>query len=187
MWPPIRHFLQTMSLRHAHTVAVKPRTPKSYETPEAKDASRQLGIDAGNFIKTGTTQELARIKSRATRLIEDDQFNIEAFQEGHKQAFGRPYDFDFDFFSADKLVCTEVVYRAFGSYVDFPLVEILGRKTLPALEMVRFWASPVGAPQLEFVAFLDGDEKTGTSTERDAEALKASIARPALTWLQGMR
>ena len=96
MWPPIRHFLQTMSLRHAHTVAVKPRTPKSYETPEAKDASRQLGIDAGNFIKTGTTQELARIKSRATRLIEDDQFNIEAFQEGHKQAFGRPYDFDFD-------------------------------------------------------------------------------------------
>jgi hypothetical protein len=97
---------------------------------------------------------------------------------------GKPYDFDFDFFSADKLVCTEVVYRACGSFIDFPLVEILGRKTLPALEIVRHWASPVGAPQLEFVAFLDGDENTGTCVERDAEALKASISRRAITWLQ---
>jgi len=97
---------------------------------------------------------------------------------------GKPYDFDFDFFSADKLVCTEVVYRACGSYIDFPLVKIMGTTTLPALEIVRHWSSPVGAPQLEFVAFLDGDAITGKCVERDAEALKASIARPALTWLQ---
>ena len=97
---------------------------------------------------------------------------------------GKPYDFDFDFFSADKLVCTEVVFRAFGSFVDFPLVEILGRKTLPALEIIRHWASPVGGPQLEFVAFLDGDERSGTCTERDDAALEESISRPALTWLQ---
>jgi hypothetical protein len=97
---------------------------------------------------------------------------------------GKPYDFDFDFFSADKLVCTEVVYRAFGSYLDFPLVEILGRKTLPALEILRHWASPAGAPQLEFVGFLDGDERAGTCTERDAAALQESLVRPALTWLQ---
>jgi len=81
-------------------------------------------------------------------------------------------------------VCTEVVYRALGSYVDLPLVEIMGRKTLPALEIVRFWASPVGAPQLEFVTFLDGDERTGTCVERGPAELKESIARPALTWLQ---
>ena len=97
---------------------------------------------------------------------------------------GKPYDFDFDFFSADKLVCTEVVYRAFGSYVDFPLVQVLGRKTLPALEIVRHWSSPAGAPQLEFVAFLDGDEHSGTCVERDAAALAESIKRPALTWKQ---
>jgi 1-acyl-sn-glycerol-3-phosphate acyltransferase len=97
---------------------------------------------------------------------------------------GKPYDFDFDFFSADKLVCTELVYRSFGSYVDFPLVDIFGRKTLPAVEIVRHWSSPNGAPQLEFVAFLDGDEVSGKCVERDADALKASITRPALTWLQ---
>jgi 1-acyl-sn-glycerol-3-phosphate acyltransferase len=97
---------------------------------------------------------------------------------------GKPYDFDFDFFSGDKLVCTELVFRACGNDIEFPLVEVLGRKTLPAVEILRHWSSPVGAPQLEFVAFLDGDERHGTCTERDAEALKASINRPALTWLQ---
>ena len=97
---------------------------------------------------------------------------------------GKPYDFDFDFFSGDKLVCTELVYRACGNLIDFPLVDILGRKTLPALEIVRHWSTPPGAAQLAFVAFLDGDEVTGTCVERDAEALKASINRPALTWLQ---
>lgn len=111
----------------------------------------------------------------------------EQLREAIARAFshaGKPYDFDFDFFSADKLVCTEVVYRSFGSMIDLPLVEILGRKTLPALEIVRYWSTPAGAAQLEFVAFLDGDERTGTSTARDAEALKASMSRPALTWLQ---
>lgn len=97
---------------------------------------------------------------------------------------GKPYDFNFDFFSADKLVCTEVVYRACGSFIDFPLVEIIGRKTLPAVEIIRHWASPAGSPQLEFIAFIDGDEQTGRCVERDAAALKDSLTRPALTWLQ---
>ena len=97
---------------------------------------------------------------------------------------GKPYDFDFDFFSADKLVCTEVVYRACGNLIEFPLVEILGTKTLPAVEIVRHWTKPQGAAQLEFVAFLDGDEAAGTCTERDAAALAASITRSALTWRQ---
>lgn len=97
---------------------------------------------------------------------------------------GKPYDFDFDFFSADKLVCTEVVHRACGNLIEFPLVKILGTKTLPAVEIVRHWSTPAGAAQLEFVAFLDGDEATGRCVERDAAALKDSITRPALTWRQ---
>jgi 1-acyl-sn-glycerol-3-phosphate acyltransferase len=97
---------------------------------------------------------------------------------------GKPYDFDFDFFSADKLVCTEVVYRSFNGLVDFPLVEIMGRKTLPALEIVKFWISPDGGPLLEFVAYLDGDESTGKCEWAGAGDLAWSVNRPALTWLQ---
>ncbi len=97
---------------------------------------------------------------------------------------GKPYDFNFDFFSADKLVCTEVVYRATAGYVDLPLVEILGRRTLPALEVVRHALSDAGRAQLEFIALLDGDERAGRAEWADEATLAETLDRPALTWLQ---
>jgi len=96
---------------------------------------------------------------------------------------GKPYDFDFDFFSSDKLVCTEVVYRAYGDELTLPLQDILGRQTLPAIGIVRAWAEPTeSGPEWDFVAFLDGNERTGSCTWADEEALKESLERPALTW-----
>lgn len=100
---------------------------------------------------------------------------------------GKPYDFDFDFFSADKLVCTEVVYRSVAGYVDLPLVEVLGRRTLPALEVVRYALTPEGKDRLEFIALLDGDESRGEAVWADEKTLAESIDRPALTWLQPKR
>lgn len=100
---------------------------------------------------------------------------------------GKPYDFDFDFFSSDKLVCTEVVYRSVAGYVDLPLVEVLGRRTLPALEVVRYALSPEGREKLEFVALLDGDERAGRAEWGDEAVLAESLGRPALTWLQRAR
>ncbi|MCU0793090.1 MAG: 1-acyl-sn-glycerol-3-phosphate acyltransferase [Opitutaceae bacterium] len=97
---------------------------------------------------------------------------------------GKPYDFDFDFFSADKLVCTEVVYRAVAGHVDLPLFDILGRRTLPALEIVRHALTPAGRAQLEFIALLDGDERRGLAEWGDEARLASTLERPALTWLQ---
>jgi hypothetical protein len=100
---------------------------------------------------------------------------------------GKPYDFDFDFFTADKLVCTELVYRAADGHVRFPLFDIYGRRTLPAMEMVRHALSESGAGELEFVGMLDGDERRGCAEWGDTAALAASLERPALTWLQPRR
>ena len=99
---------------------------------------------------------------------------------------GKPYDFDFDFFSTDRLVCTEVVYQAYQGSIRFELAEIMGRRTLPALDIVKLWDAGRGradAP-LDLVAFLDGDETAGTAREAGEEELSASIRRPSLTPLQ---
>lgn len=54
---------------------------------------------------------------------------------GHR---GKPYDFLFDFRTADRLVCTEVVYRGFHGIdpIHFQLREVGGRLCLPAEEFL---------------------------------------------------
>jgi hypothetical protein len=53
---------------------------------------------------------------------------------------GKMYNFDFDFFSSDRIVCTEVVYRAYDGLegVRFRLSERAGRKTLSAEDLLDF-------------------------------------------------
>ena len=53
---------------------------------------------------------------------------------------GKMYNFDFDFFSSDRLVCTEVVYRAYDGLegLSFPLTDRAGRKTLSAEDLLAF-------------------------------------------------
>jgi hypothetical protein len=51
---------------------------------------------------------------------------------------GKPYDFVFDFRTADRMVCTEVIYRGFHGTgpVRFHLKEVGGRLCLPAEEFL---------------------------------------------------
>jgi len=52
---------------------------------------------------------------------------------------GKAYDFDFDFRRADRLVCTEVVYRAFEGVgdVSLPLTVRAGRPTLSGSDLIH--------------------------------------------------
>ncbi len=70
---------------------------------------------------------------------------------------GKPYDFEFDFFTSDKLVCTELVYRAYEGLIHFELVKVAGRATLPALDIAKKFAAERNTPrqELDFVLFLD--------------------------------
>ncbi len=53
---------------------------------------------------------------------------------------GTPYDFDFEFATANKLVCSELVYQVYGILGDpfrFPLSEIAGRKVVAPYSFVQ--------------------------------------------------
>lgn len=80
-----------------------------------------LGVDAfvlirPNFNQNDIAQALSRVAVHA----------------------GKPYNFDFDFFRADQLVCTEVIYRAYDGIAEhaIPLQERVGRKTLSAEDIL---------------------------------------------------
>jgi hypothetical protein len=119
------------------------------------------------------------------------RLTTEQIKEGICRAFshaGKCYDFEFDFFSTDKIVCTELVFRAYDGTIQFGLVDVMGRKTLPAIEIVRKFNAEYGREdaQLEFIAFLDGEESKGDAQLRDVETFMATVKRPGMTWLQGI-
>ena len=59
---------------------------------------------------------------------------------------GKLYDFDFDFFTADRLVCTEVVYRAYDGLdgIRFDLTERAGKPTLSAEDILWMAVRGIG-------------------------------------------
>jgi len=100
--------------------------------------------------------------------------------------YGKPYDFEFDFFSTDRLVCTEVVYRALDGMITLPLSNILGRRALPAIGFVQVYSETRGRDQRPFdlVYFLDADEDRGRAVVASEAVFLETLRRPGLTFLQ---
>ena len=98
---------------------------------------------------------------------------------------GRPYDFDFDFSTDAKLVCTELVYKSYEpstgcTGLKFPLVEMLGRQVTPANELARQFDAQFGTPEQQFdvVVFLDGNEKQKKALPESVEEFRQTWKRP---------
>lgn len=93
-----------------------------------------LAVDAVAILRPAAPPELI---ARALRRAQEHE--------------GKLYNFDFDFFRADRLVCTEVVYRAFDGLgpMRFELQERSGRPTLSAEDLLDM---ALDTPQFEPVA-----------------------------------
>lgn len=97
---------------------------------------------------------------------------------------GRPYDFDFDFFSDSTIVCSELVYKSYlpstgQKGVSIELVDVAGRRTLPANQIVRRFDADAerGFPQMDFVLFLDGNERDSKVELSNEAAFRATWKR----------
>jgi hypothetical protein len=99
--------------------------------------------------------------------------------------FGRPYDFDFDFRSDESIVCSELVYKAYGAAAPeraraVPLESIVGRPVLSPNTLVAYYDAHAEdeAPPFRFVFFLDGVEGEGRAYFREDAIFRASHRRP---------
>jgi len=168
---------------------------EQYRQPDRNGHERRVieavasGVIFSSLEEMGSADHLAVLRPRVSEARKNAAI-VRAFSH-----YGKPYDFDFDFFSTDKLVCTELIYRAYdetleGERVGLPLVRILGRDTLPPDEVVRMFGREhaldrqgevVGRPprrQLEFVLFLDGDLWSGQARSAGVEDFIRSAERP---------
>ena len=83
---------------------------------------------------------------------EDQEAKIAGIIKRALKYHGRSYDFDFDFFTDDKLVCTELLYRAYHPDINFlvqkeavrkpappipGMIKKAGRDTMPANEIAK--------------------------------------------------
>lgn len=105
---------------------------------------------------------------------------VEAFRYS-----GRPYDFNFDFRTDSKLVCSELIYKVYEGNrstpgLSLPLPEVLNRPLLSPNEIARLFDQEYGTKeqQLLFVTFLDGNEKEQSAYESSVENFRKSWMRP---------
>jgi hypothetical protein len=82
---------------------------------------------------------------------------------------GKPYDFDFDFTRSDRLVCTEVVYRAYDGLgkIGFPLTRRAGRLTLAAEDILGLARRRAGfEPVCAYAPAFEPGLATGDAADR---------------------
>ena len=95
---------------------------------------------------TGILPSSARIAAR--RGPESDRWSALAESFGH---VGKSYDFKFDVNVTTRLVCTDVVYRAYQGRgdVDFSLVKRVGRFTLSCDDLMDQFLSEEKSPSFD--------------------------------------
>ncbi|MHC5019618.1 MAG: 1-acyl-sn-glycerol-3-phosphate acyltransferase [Planctomycetota bacterium] len=195
-WPHTALYVGTVADLEARGLTVRPEVAAQLERFRAPDAEGHTHVFIESISEgvVFTSMEHSVGEADAVAVLRPD-VPPEEVNDAIAAAFGlvgRPYDFEFDFASTDKLVCTELVYRAYGGNsgtLQFPIELIMGRTTMPAVNLVEKFRAERGtpAPQLRFVAWIDSDEVTGEARWLTDEAgFLSTLDRPALTWLQGL-
>lgn len=93
--------------------------------------------------------------------------------------YGRPYDYHFDFVTDSEIVCSELVYKAYRSYLNITLEQHAGRSMYTATNMIRKFDAEYDSDvsEFEFVYFLEGSEENGNAVVSDLETFRETATR----------
>lgn len=174
--------------------ALRQRFPKTWSAYRQPDAAGEdyavLEARSEGVIFTSLQYALASDYAAAMRPVASKVARARAIEVAFSH-WGKPYDFNFDFLTDQKLVCSELLYQAWQPTaerqgVDFDLVEVMGRTTLPVNTLVEQFDRQYDAADrnLDFVYFLDGQEHGGPAEVAGLDAFRDSWKRPKWGFLQ---
>lgn len=139
-WPHVALYLGTLTQLEELGIHDHERVRPQWAQLVACDAERpgrvlealKDGVRLRSVITPLSSDAVAIVRPRL-----DEQAIRGALCRGVVHA-GKPYDFDFDFTRADRMVCTEVIYRTFDGVggLTFQLVKRAGRWTISAEDIL---------------------------------------------------
>lgn len=133
-WPHVALYVGTPDQRQSAGIVVEPSKARIWVDDICVLESRKDGV---------LLRPLSDTLSVDTFTVLRPNLNAESIRRAIERAIlheGKLYNFDFNFFNSDRIVCTEVIYRAYDGLEDlqFPLHERAGRKTLSAEDLLDF-------------------------------------------------
>jgi len=158
---------------------IRTKYPKLYE--EMKDGEKRT-IEAESEGIVSLTLEKSMSADYAVvlrpKLNNEDKLKslLRAFTH-----FGKAYDFDFDFLTDSTIVCSELYYKAFPM-IDYNLRQVSGRMVLSSNDIARDFDENYSkrSNELEFVYFIDADERKGKTYFSDLNSFRKSWKRSEL-------
>ena len=180
-WPHVALYVGTPAERRAlfgeeFEQRLRARDPRRYEElarAEVIEATSE-NVIATTFAKSADADYLAVIRP-----------NVETGAKGEAVArafamLGRPYDFEFDFVTDDRIVCSELVFKAYEQQLALPLLRVAGRSVTPPNDFVRWFDEQYDTPNrpATFVAFFDGHGHRKSASAEDVEEFRRSWRRP---------
>ena len=132
------------------------------------------GVVINTFEKAADADYLAVIRPRV-----DGTVKSEAIARAFAMT-GLPYDFEFDFVTDDRVVCSELVFKAYEQRLDLPVPRYAGRSVATPNDFARWFDERFDATKrgADFIVFLDGHAHSRSATIENADAFRQSWRRP---------
>ncbi len=168
-WPHVALYVGTPEQRDRAGISVEPEQVARWTEPLCVLEAKKDGVLLRELQDTLTVDAFCVLRPSVTK----DSIVIAV--ERAMQHEGKRYNFDFNFFTSDRIVCTELIYRAYDGLegIEFALHERAGRKTLSAEDLLDFaLAGDAFVPAAIFG--VSGSTETVLYGDGVAEAVAAS-------------